>query len=54
MRGVGPRALGLMRSSPIGLRMMASEAREEYDAVIIGGGILSNPFNASGISFAFQ
>ncbi|CAE6431946.1 unnamed protein product [Rhizoctonia solani] len=38
MRGVGPRALGLMRASPIGVRMMASEAKEEYDAVIIGGG----------------
>ncbi|CAE6387461.1 unnamed protein product [Rhizoctonia solani] len=38
LRGVGPRALGLMRTSPIGVRMMASEAKEEYDAVIIGGG----------------
>ncbi|KAB5590013.1 Dihydrolipoamide dehydrogenase [Ceratobasidium theobromae] len=38
MRGVGPRALGLMRAPPIGLRMMASEAKEEYDTVVIGGG----------------
>ncbi|CAE6440410.1 unnamed protein product [Rhizoctonia solani] len=38
VRGVGPRALELMRASPIGARMMASEAKEEYDAVVIGGG----------------
>ncbi|KAF8671918.1 Pyridine nucleotide-disulfide oxidoreductase, dimerization domain [Rhizoctonia solani] len=38
MRGVGPRALELMRASPMGVRMMASEAKEEYDAVVIGGG----------------
>ncbi|KAG8718589.1 dihydrolipoamide dehydrogenase precursor [Ceratobasidium sp. 394] len=38
MRGVGPRALGLARAAPIGVRMMASEAKEEYDAVVIGGG----------------
>lgn len=38
MRGVGPRALGLARAAPIGVRTMASEAKEEYDAVIIGGG----------------
>ncbi|QRV85459.1 dihydrolipoamide dehydrogenase [Ceratobasidium sp. AG-Ba] len=38
MRGVGPRALALSRLSPIGARTMASEANEEYDAVVIGGG----------------
>ena len=38
MRGIGPRALGLARAAPIGVRMMASEAKEEYDTVIIGGG----------------
>ncbi|KAG8689233.1 dihydrolipoamide dehydrogenase precursor [Ceratobasidium sp. 395] len=38
MRGVGPRALGLARAAPIGVRMMASEAKEEYDAIVIGGG----------------
>lgn len=30
--------MGLMRASPMGLRMMSSEAKEEYDAVVIGGG----------------
>lgn len=42
MRGVGPRALGFARAAPIGVRTMVSEAKEEYDTVIIGGGESNN------------